>query len=351
MLAISCGDKNGTSVKKIDNPFLMVDAEMYADPFIYDGTAKTVHLSEEYASYYSAVEESSTFTATNAGEYIVTVRLVNPKKAIWKDGTKADKTLSWSITPYNPASSSSGYRLTVGSYVGENHDTTLSIDISSLQGNLVLDYEFLYGDTWTKYTHATFTVDSSYAHIENDNELVFTSFDHTITLVVGSDSGNYLFHQSYSITPTINNRVLTFDKNHATASYYGYDEMTIIPYYNGRPVPTPLGLISLSSGADGFRTSGKFKSVDTITVTFVEPEGEFPSFGLEVFLSVNTNYYATTEPIPDVTIYQSVPNTRVVTYDYTSKTFDPDSEYYALFWVSGGSGNVIVESVTINYTL
>ena len=64
-----------------------------AKNFTYDGTEKT-GVAEGKDGTYTLVGDS---TATNAGTYTVTAKLVDPITTAWSDGTTADKDFTWTI--------------------------------------------------------------------------------------------------------------------------------------------------------------------------------------------------------------------------------------------------------------
>ena len=61
--------------------------------FVYDGTPKTcVEAGDGYT-----IDSASTVTATDAGDYSVTLKLNDPEASQWSDLTSADKVIPWSI--------------------------------------------------------------------------------------------------------------------------------------------------------------------------------------------------------------------------------------------------------------
>jgi len=62
---------------------------------------------------------SGTTSATNAGNYSVTLSLNNKFNYVWSDGTTTDKTIGWSIGPL----SISGATIALGSSLTYNRNS------------------------------------------------------------------------------------------------------------------------------------------------------------------------------------------------------------------------------------
>ncbi len=78
--------------------------------FTYDGSAKSVTLNATNAAY----TVSGTQSATNAGDYTVTVTLASTSNYKWSDGTTAALNLPWSINKAVAPSAPSGLTATYG---------------------------------------------------------------------------------------------------------------------------------------------------------------------------------------------------------------------------------------------
>ena len=112
--------------------------------FVYDGTSKG------YSSFHDneIFEFTGTNTATNVGNYSLTISLKDKNNYEWKDGTTTDVVINWSITQATP-------------------DYTVPTGLTSVKGKVLADVVLPTGFTWnapatvltvgkTKYK-ATFT--------------------------------------------------------------------------------------------------------------------------------------------------------------------------------------------------
>ena len=112
--------------------------------FVYDGTSKG------YSSFHDTetFEFTGTNTATNVGNYSLTISLKDKDNYEWKDGTTTDVVINWSITQATP-------------------DYTVPTGLTSVKGKVLADVALPTGFTWnapatvltvgkTKYK-ATFT--------------------------------------------------------------------------------------------------------------------------------------------------------------------------------------------------
>ena len=173
--------------------------------FIYDGTEKHVHL-EGVVSDKVKVKTESVFSATNAGEYSVVVSLKDTSKTCWKDKTTADKTFNWEIEKFDISGSSDGFCLSVGSFVGESRDVTLSMNEEEVENPATLKLEFkLYNPEhaayeWQQYDDATFTPETSNLSIDTDGKLVVSDTSVVGGLLVGTSNPNHTFSQHFSLS-------------------------------------------------------------------------------------------------------------------------------------------------------
>ena len=131
--------------------------------FVYDGTSKG----------YSSFHDSETFkftgtnTATNVGNYSLTISLKDKNNYEWKDGTTTDVVINWSITQATP-------------------DYTVPTGLTGVKGNFLSSIELPYGFTWNNaielLTAGTHTYKATYTPEDTTNYKVIDNID--ITVVV-----------------------------------------------------------------------------------------------------------------------------------------------------------------------
>ena len=85
---------------KVDEAGIIVAQTRYtvptiADVFTYDGQVKTPVLQNFRDDIMTIITDSSVTSATNAGDYSITVRLADGR--LWEDETNTDKIIPWSI--------------------------------------------------------------------------------------------------------------------------------------------------------------------------------------------------------------------------------------------------------------
>ena len=131
--------------------------------FVYDGTSKG------YSSFHDSetFEFTGTNTATNVGNYSLTISLKDKKNYEWKDGTTTDVVINWSITQATP-------------------DYTVPTGLTGVKGNFLSSIELPYGFTWNNaselLTAGTHTYKATYTPEDTTNYKVIDNID--ITVVV-----------------------------------------------------------------------------------------------------------------------------------------------------------------------
>ena len=131
--------------------------------FVYDGTSKG------YSSFHDSetFEFTGTNTATNVGNYSLTISLKDKNNYEWKDGTTTDVVINWSITQATP-------------------DYTVPTGLTGVKGNFLSSIELPYGFTWNNaselLTAGTHTYKATYTPEDTTNYKVIDNID--ITVVV-----------------------------------------------------------------------------------------------------------------------------------------------------------------------
>lgn len=126
--------------------------------FVYDGTSKG------YSSFHDTetFEFTGTNTATNVGNYSLTVSLKDKDNYEWKDGTTTDLVLNWSITQATP-------------------DYTVPTGLTGLKGDtlneVLLPGRFTWNDTSTVLTAGTHTYKATYTPEDTTNYKTITDID------------------------------------------------------------------------------------------------------------------------------------------------------------------------------
>ena len=284
-------------------------------------------------------------SATDVGDYTITVSLTNPNTK-WSDGTTAPKELNWEITPLNPWGSSEGARLTVGEYVGDK-STQYTIPLATVLNPVELKIEFDHNGVWDLFEDAVFETNSEeYAHFDGDGKLVVDNPSETIDIVVRTpDNPNYIeIHSTYNLTFVApSSRSITFDKDHVSNSYYGWDENEVKTYSSSTECPLANGLFAI---VNGFELINSFKSIDRVTVTFL----------FTTTTEIQLSAYFTDRPGTYIGgIFQKnkvISESGSVEFDFTDCSFDPEEDYYLKFWHSSGDASgVIVTSIVVEYTV
>ena len=126
--------------------------------FVYDGTSKG------YSSFHDTetFEFTGTNTATNVGNYSLTVSLKDKDNYEWKDDTTADLVLNWSITQATP-------------------DYTVPTDLTGVKDNTLNDVtlpgRFTWNDPSIVLTAGTHTYKAKYTPEDTTNYKTITDID------------------------------------------------------------------------------------------------------------------------------------------------------------------------------
>lgn len=108
--AVFSGDKAGNyditvtaaklTVKEYDGTVTKVAVPVAKTGLVYNASNQDgiTHKQDNYGDYYTV---SGTASATNAGDYSVTVTLKDKTSCVWDDNTTADKTYEWTISQAN----------------------------------------------------------------------------------------------------------------------------------------------------------------------------------------------------------------------------------------------------------
>ena len=108
--AVFSGDKAGNyditvtaatlTVKEYDGTVTKVAVPVANTGLVYNASTQDgiTHNQDNYGDYYTV---SGTASATNAGDYSVTVTLKDKTSCVWDDDTTADKTYNWTISKAN----------------------------------------------------------------------------------------------------------------------------------------------------------------------------------------------------------------------------------------------------------
>lgn len=145
--------------------------------FVYDGTSKG------YSSFHDSeiFEFTGTNTATNVGNYSITISLKDKDNYEWKDGTTTDVVINWSITQATP-------------------DFIVPTGLTGVKGNTLSSITLPYGFTWNNaselLTAGTHTYKATYTPEDTTNYKVIDNIDVTVVVknkfVLGGvvDGGN-----------------------------------------------------------------------------------------------------------------------------------------------------------------
>ena len=126
--------------------------------FVYDGTSKG------YSSFHDSeiFEFTGTNTATNVGNYSLTISLKDKNNYEWKDGTTTDLVLNWSITQATP-------------------DYTVPTGLTSVKGKVLSDVVLPTGFTWnapaTVLTAGTNTYKATFTPVDTTNYKTIMDID------------------------------------------------------------------------------------------------------------------------------------------------------------------------------
>ena len=126
--------------------------------FVYDGTSKG------YSSFHDSeiFEFTGTNTATNVGNYSLTISLKDKNNYEWKDGTTTDVVINWSITQATP-------------------DYTVPTGLTSVKGKILSDVVLPTGFTWnapaTVLTAGTNTYKATFTPVDTTNYKTIMDID------------------------------------------------------------------------------------------------------------------------------------------------------------------------------
>ncbi len=161
-------DSNDTYAGSVTYAFTIKKAQLNkptasTTSFVYDGTSKG------YSSFHDSemFEFTGTNTATNVGNYSITISLKDKDNYEWKDSTTTDVVINWSITQATP-------------------DYTVPTGLTGVKGNFLSSIELPYGFTWNNaselLTAGTHTYKATYTPEDTTNYKVIDNID--ITVVV-----------------------------------------------------------------------------------------------------------------------------------------------------------------------
>ena len=126
--------------------------------FVYDGTSKG------YSSFHDSeiFEFTGTNTATNVGNYSLTISLKDKNNYEWKDGTTTDVVINWSITQATP-------------------NYTVPTGLTSVKGKILSDVVLPTGFTWnapaTVLTAGTNTYKATFTPVDTTNYKTIMDID------------------------------------------------------------------------------------------------------------------------------------------------------------------------------
>ena len=145
--------------------------------FVYDGTSKG------YSSFHDTetFEFTGTNTATNVGNYSLTISLKDKDNYEWVGGTTTDVVINWSITQATP-------------------DYTIPTGLTSVKGKVLADVALPTGFTWnapaTVLTVGTNTYKATFTPVDTTNYKTITDIDievvvkDTFNVITSVDGGN-----------------------------------------------------------------------------------------------------------------------------------------------------------------
>ena len=131
--------------------------------FVYDGTSKG------YSSFHDneTFEFTGTNTATNVGNYSLTISLKDKNNYEWKDGTTTDVVIDWSITQTTP-------------------DFTVPTGLVGVKGDFLRSIALPYGFTWNNPNEllnaGTHTYKATYTPADTTNYKTVTDIDVTVVV-------------------------------------------------------------------------------------------------------------------------------------------------------------------------
>lgn len=224
--------------------------------FVYDGTSKG------YSSFHDSevFEFTGTNTATNVGNYSLTISLKDKDNYEWKDGTTTDVVINWSITQATP-------------------DYTVPTGLTSVKGKVLADVVLPTGFTWNAPA-TVLTVGK-------------TKYKATFTPV---DTTNYKTITDIDIEVNVKNT---------------FNVITSVPGGNGTITPSKIGVIEGSKVKITFTPNIGYM-VDKVLVNGIEKTAN----GNEIEITVDE------EKTVEVS-YKKIPFT-ITVEEVTGATVDPD---------------------------
>ena len=224
--------------------------------FVYDGTSKG------YSSFHDSevFEFTGTNTATNVGNYSLTISLKDKDNYEWKDGTTTDVVINWSITQATP-------------------DYTVPTGLTSVKGKVLADVVLPTGFTWNAPA-TVLTVGK-------------TKYKATFTPV---DTTNYKTITDIDIEVNVKNT---------------FNVITSVPGGNGTITPSKIGVIEGSKVKITFTPKTGYM-IDKVLVNGIEKT----VIGNEIEITVDE------EKTVEV-IYKKIPFT-ITVEEVTGVTVDPD---------------------------
>ena len=224
--------------------------------FVYDGTSKG------YSSFHDTetFEFTGTNTATNVGNYSLTISLKDKDNYEWKDGTTTDVVINWSITQATP-------------------DYTVPTGLTSVKGKVLADVVLPTGFTW------------------NSPATILTAGTNTYTATyTPEDTANYKTIMDIDIEVNVKNT---------------FNVITSVPGGNGTITPSKIGVIEGSKVKITFTPNTGYM-IDKVLVNGIEKT----AIGNEIEITVDE------EKTVEV-IYQKIPFT-ITVEEVTGVTVDPD---------------------------
>lgn len=224
--------------------------------FVYDGTSKG------YSSFHDSevFEFTGTNTATNVGNYSLTISLKDKDNYEWKDGTTTDVVINWSITQATP-------------------DYTVPTGLTSVKGKVLADVVLPTGFTWNAPA-TVLTVGK-------------TKYKATFTPV---DTANYKTITDIDIEVDVKNT---------------FNVITSVPGGNGTITPSKIGVIDGSKVKITFTPNTGYM-VDKVLVNGIEKTAN----GNEIEITVDE------EKTVEVS-YRKIPFT-ITVEEVTGATVDPN---------------------------
>ena len=141
------------TVKEYDGTVTKVAVPVANTGLVYNASNQDgiTHNQANYDDYYTVI--SGTASATNAGDYSVTVTLKDKTSCVWDDNTTADKTVEWTINKAALTVTANNETITYG----DDIPTTFSVSYSGFVNNeneSVLGGSLVFACDYVKYANA-----------------------------------------------------------------------------------------------------------------------------------------------------------------------------------------------------